>query len=141
MQTTSFILQNLGPVFAIGGNPVELKPLHISLFNWGGVNNNIHEVSDLFGYFLVSKKNYFKARLSALAESPIFEAEKAVFIGKQGGIKGLVLSAVETEWNQMKREDFLKYGVDTIMPYEMGNIEPDLGSENDPNFKWFGSKE
>ena len=65
--------QLTGEVWAVGGKPEDIIPLHTALYNWQGIGfkNEPCEpldlgAPDLFVYFLVRKANFIKARAKAM---------------------------------------------------------------------------
>jgi hypothetical protein len=125
------IKQQLGNYWAIGGNPESVRPLFLSLHNRGATGGEVLNLGDEdnFVYFLVTKKNYFKARVSAFCES-VLPKVKGQF---RGNIEQSKEKAIN-EWQAMDQEDFLRYGEFTLPAFAIGSIEPELGVEND---HWF----
>ncbi|MEK6882083.1 MAG: hypothetical protein AABY22_20875 [Nanoarchaeota archaeon] len=64
------IKQVFGSFWAISGLTKEIYNLHLSLFNWGAINNpNLLEIGNDFKYFLVRYDDYLKFRTMAFASN------------------------------------------------------------------------
>lgn len=55
----------------IGGSPLEINNLHTSLFNWGGITEEPHDLGnpEVFLFFNINIEKYIKYRSIAFANS------------------------------------------------------------------------
>lgn len=114
------IKQQNGKYLAIGGEPKEIYPLYLSLFNWGGVGRRTFKsrfsrkdgellnlgFPEKFVYFLIEPEYYVYYRAVALV-AHLRPQKKGVW----GGNWDEACDIANKELDSMVDEVFLNYGV------------------------------
>ena len=104
LNTTNLVKCLFGDFIAIGGQPESLRPLHNSLYNFGGLNTTeLLDLgsSDTFQYLLVTEARYILARRKNMIINMEMKYKNRKLPWKITQIRA------QKEFNSIKEENFL----------------------------------